>query len=172
MAKNIEKSTPKLADDTLLAELAALRNTKGKNIAILGSRNLSLTHQQLIEMMAYGLASEKNKIYTSGGMGTNAAAIKGVKRAGKESLLVILPQTLEEQNPEIRALLKNGSAIVRENPDRRHLSLAEASRLCNHEIIDITQQVIFFLYHDSMTLLDAVRYARENHKIVTLFYLD
>lgn len=171
MAKNIQKSGPKLADDTLLAELAALRNTKGKNIAILGSRNLSLTHQQLIEMMAYGLSSEKNKIYTSGGMGTNAAVIKGVKRAGKEGLMVILPQTLEEQNSEIKALLKNGF-VVKENPDRRHLSLSDASRICNHEIIDLAQQIIFFLYHDSLTLLDAVAYARENHKIVTLFYLD
>ena len=52
------------------------------------------------------------------------------------------------------------------------MSLADASRICNHEIIDRSQQIICFLYHTSHTLLESVNYAKENRKIVTSFYLD
>lgn len=52
------------------------------------------------------------------------------------------------------------------------MTLADASRICNREIIDECQQLICFLYHDSETLKESIEYAHMQHKIVTVFYLD
>ena len=61
--------------DELAAELVALRQ-HAKNVAIIGSRNIPLPHQQLIESLAFMLAKEGNMVVTSGGSsGTNAAAM-------------------------------------------------------------------------------------------------
>jgi len=52
------------------------------------------------------------------------------------------------------------------------MTLADASRICNREIIDECQQIVCFLSHTSGTLHKAVAYAEETHKVVTTFYLD
>jgi hypothetical protein len=59
-----------------------------------------------------------------------------------------------------------------EKPEHDHLSLAEASALCNQEIITRCQQLVCFAYHDSHTLLQTCREAEELRKLVTLFYFD
>ena len=66
-----------LSVDTFMQELQTIQATGSKKVAILGSRHLSLTHQQLIEMLAYALVLTGNQILTSGASGTNAAVIKG-----------------------------------------------------------------------------------------------
>ena len=53
-----------------------------------------------------------------------------------------------------------------------HLSLAEASYLCNKEIVSRCQQLICFAFHDSGTLLQTCKEAEEQRKVVTLFYFD
>ncbi|MEN9519190.1 MAG: hypothetical protein RLZZ381_1778, partial [Cyanobacteriota bacterium] len=53
-----------------------------------------------------------------------------------------------------------------------HMSLGEASAMCNSEIISRCQQLICFAFHDSDTLLKTCREAEEQRKIVTLFYFD
>ena len=67
--------------DTLAQELATIRQS-AKRIAIIGSRNLAITHQQIIETLTTSLVMQGNTIITSGGSsGTNAAAIRGAMKA-------------------------------------------------------------------------------------------
>ncbi|MBO5434195.1 DNA recombination-mediator protein A, partial [bacterium] len=59
-----------------------------------------------------------------------------------------------------------------EHSDRAMMTLADDSRVCNREIIDDCNQLICFLSHTSKTLHNAVQYAEEGHKVITVFYLD
>lgn len=157
--------------DTLAQELATIQQTGSKRIALLGSRHVPITHQHLIEMMSYALVLNGNRLMTSGAIGTNAAAIRGAMRADPNLLTVILPQTLSRQPRESRDLLEKVIHLV-EKPENDHLSLAEASALCNREIISRCQQLICFAFHDSHTLLATSQEAEEQRKVVTLFYFD
>ncbi len=121
--------------------------------------------------MTYALVLEGNRIITSGSTGTNFAAIRGALRADSSLLTVILPQSLDRQPRESRDQLEQVMHLV-ENPDNNTLSLAEASALCNAEIISRCQQLICFAFHDSHTLLKTCRDAEEQRKVVTLFYFD
>lgn len=163
--------TPTTTLDTLTQELSAIQQTSSKRIALLGSRHVPIMHQQLIEMMSYALVLQGNRLVTSGATGTNAAAIKGAMRAESDLLTVILPQSLSRQPKESRKQLETVIHLV-ENPENDNLSLAEASALCNREIITRCQQLVCFAFHDSHTLLQTCKEAEELHKIVTLFYFD
>lgn len=157
--------------DEFLEELAAIQQTGSKRIALLGSRHIPLTHQNLIEMMSYALVLEGNHLITSGSTGTNAAAIRGAMRANPNLLTVILPQSMKRQPRESRQQLEQVIHVV-ENAKGDDLSLAEASGFCNQQIISRCQQLICFAYHDSVTLLSTCEEAENQRKIVTLFYLD
>jgi hypothetical protein len=157
--------------DDFLQELATIQQTGSKRIALLGSRHVPITHQTLIEMMSYALVLEGNRLITSGSTGTNFAAIRGALRADPSMLTVILPQTMDRQPRESRDQLENVMHLV-ENPENNNLSLAEASALCNQEIISRCQQLICFAFHDSQTLLQTCQDAEDQRKVVTLFYFD
>ncbi len=157
--------------DDFLQELATIQQTGSKRIALLGSRHVPITHQNLIETMSYALVLEGNRLITSGSTGTNFAAIRGALRANPSLLTVILPQTMDRQPRESREQLENVMHLV-ENPENNSLSLAEASALCNQEIISRCQQLIGFAFHDSRTLLQTCQDAEDQRKIVTLFYFD
>ena len=158
--------------DELAQELLLIQQSAPRRVAIIGTRNLPLTHQQLVEMLSYALVLSGNQVVTSGGAnGTNMAAMRGAQRANPDRLEIILPQTIGQQPAEVQDLLI-GIKHINEYPERRTMTLADASKLCNHEIIDRCQQIICFLYHTSHTLLESVNYAKEHRKIVTSFYLD
>lgn len=165
------QSVEVLGVDILAQELATIQQTGSKRIALLGSRHVPITHQNLIEMMSYALVLEGNRLMTSGAIGTNAAAIRGAMRADPSLLTVILPQSLERQPQESRKQLEKVMHLV-ENPENDRLSLAEASALCNQEIVSRCQQLICFAFHDSRTLLKTCEEAEEQRKLVTLFYFD
>ena len=169
MSQSADIDTPKL--DTLAQELAVIQETGSKRIALLGSRHVPITHQRLIEMMSYALVLGGNRLMTSGATGTNAAAIKGAMRADASLLTVILPQSLKRQPRESREQLQKVIHLV-ENPENDQLSLAEASALCNREIVSRCQQLVCFAFHDSHTLLQTCEEAEEQRKLVTLFYFD
>ena len=157
--------------DELAMELATIQQS-AKRIAIIGSRNLPITHQQMIETLATALVMQGNTIITSGGSsGTNAAAIRGAMKANPDKLRVILPQTIGQQPSDVQNQLIGVPNII-EHPDRAMMTLADASRVCNREIIDDCNQLICFLSHTSKTLHNAVQYAEEGHKVITVFYLD
>jgi len=157
--------------DEFLQELAAIQQTGSKRIALLGSRHVPMTHQHLIELMSYALVLAGNHLLTSGATGTNSAAIRGAMRADPNLLTVILPQSLERQPRESKEQLEQVIHLV-ENPANDHMSLAEASAVCNQEIISRCQQLICFAFHDSQTLLKTCNDAEEQRKLVTLFYFD
>lgn len=157
--------------DTLAQELAAIQQTGSKRIALLGSRHVPITHQQIIEMMSYALVLGGNRLITSGSSGTNSAAIKGAMRADANLLTVILPQSLERQPRESQEQLNQVIHLV-ENPENDGLSLGEASAICNREIISRCQQLICFAFHESHTLMQTCQEAEEQRKLVTLFYFD
>jgi hypothetical protein len=141
-------------------------------IAMIGSKDLSMSQIKIIEMIAFGLASCGNTLITSGGYcGTNYATIKGALRASPDKLRVILPQTISQQIKEVQDQLI-GVTHITEHPEREHMLLSDASRLCNREIVSECQQLICFLYRDSQTLLDALDFAHSLNKVVTVFYLD
>jgi len=167
---DVDQDTPD-PNDELAAELSMLQQ-KSKSVAIIGSRNIPLPHQQLVEMLAFSLTHEGNRVITSGGSsGTNAAAIRGAMRGNPELLKVILPQTIGQQPSDVQDQLIGIPNII-EHPEWSMMKLADASRLCNREIIDEAQQIIILLTHDSPTLQGAIDYAEENHKLVTALYLD
>lgn len=158
-------------EDQLAAEFSAFRQPV-KNIAIIGSRNIPLPHQNLIEALAYMLVKDGNTLITSGGSsGANAATIRGAMRANPDKLKVMLPQTIGQQPPDVQNQLIGVPNII-EHPDWAMMTLADASWLCNREIVDACQQLILTLFHDSHTLLKTIEYAEEQHKIVTTFFLD
>jgi len=157
--------------DTLAQELATIQQTSSKWIAILGSRHVPITHQNLIEMMSYALVLAGNRVITSGAAGTNSAVIRGAMRADANLLTVILPQSLSRQPRESQEQLAQVIHLV-ENPENDHLSLGEASTLCNREIISRCQQLICFAFHDSHTLLQTCEEAEDQRKVVTQFYFD
>lgn len=171
MSQSIEAPLESSKVDTFLQELAAIQESGSKRIAILGSRHVPITHQQLIELMTYALALSGNRIITSGATGTNSAAIRGAMKADPNLLTVILPQSLSRQPRESRDQLEQVMHLV-ENPSNDAMSLAEASSLCNQEIISRCQQLICFAFHDSTTLLRTCQDAEDQRKIVTLFYFD
>jgi hypothetical protein len=157
--------------DEFMQELAAIQQTGSKRLAILGSRHVPITHQHLIELMAYALALGGNQLITSGATGTNSAAIRGAMRADPNLLTVILPQSLARQPRESREQLDQVIHLV-ENSANDAMGLAEASALCNQEIISRCQQLICFAFHDSHTLLKTCQDAEDQRKLVTLFYFD
>lgn len=157
--------------DDFLQELATIQQQGAKRVAILGSRHVPITHQHLIELMSYALVLSGNRIITSGATGTNFAIIRGALRADPNLLTVILPQSLSRQPPESRDQLENVMHLV-EHGECDRMTLAEASTLCNQEIIAKCQQLICFAFHDSHTLLRTCEHAEEQRKVVTLFYFD
>jgi hypothetical protein len=160
-----------LSLDELSSELRMIQSGE-KRISIIGTRNLSITHQQIVETIAFALVEANNTVITSGGAsGVNFAAIRGALKGSQERLHVILPQTAKEQSQEVQDCLSQ-VRMVTEHPERINMDFAEASRICYNEIVDTAHQLICFLYHDSKTLIKAVEYAKLNHKIVTVFYLD
>lgn len=132
---------------------------------------MPITHQHLIELMSYALVLSGNRLLTSGATGTNSAAIRGAMKADPNLLTVILPQSLARQPAESKDQLEQVMHLV-ENSVNDQLSLAEASSLCNQEIISRCQQLICFAFHDSQTLLKTCKDAEDQRKIVTLFYFD
>ncbi len=121
--------------------------------------------------MTYALVLGGNRIITSGAAGTNSAAIRGAMKADPNLLTVILPQSLDRQPRESQDQLQQVMNLV-ENPENNHLSLGEASALCNQEIVSRCQQLICFAFHDSQTLLQTCQDAEDQRKVLTLFYFD
>lgn len=157
--------------DEFLQELATIQQSGSKRIALLGSRHVPITHQNLIELMTYALVLNGNRVLTSGATGTNSAVIKGAMKADANLLTVILPQSLARQPRESREQLEEVMHLV-ENPANDTLSLAEASAICNQEIVSRCQQLVCFAFHDSATLLKTCQDAEDQRKVVTLFYFD
>ena len=114
----------------VLQELLAIQDNGPKQIAFFGTRNMGFLHQTLVETLAYAMVLTDNHIYTSGGLGTNAAVVRGALRAEKpDKLTVILPQSLEKQPEELHESLKQVQDL-RCMTENNHMKLLDASRCC------------------------------------------
>mmetsp|Transcript_7830 Transcript_7830/g.13515 ORF Transcript_7830/g.13515 Transcript_7830/m.13515 type:complete len:329 (-) Transcript_7830:187-1173(-) len=168
---------PKEKDVTvtsILLELAAIQQKGPQSYCIIGTRHCSYLHQQIIEMLAYALVLSGNHVYTSGAGGTHAATIRGALRAEdhQELLTVVLPQSLSKQPSESQQLLEKVENLVIEMPQNDDKTLDVASRICNSYLVNQTDQMIAFAFHESSTVLEATREAREQNKPVTTLFLD
>jgi len=156
----------------ILTELAAIQKQGPQKYCILGSRHVSYLHQQIIELLSYALVLSENHVYTSGAGGTNAAAIKGALRAGRDDLLtVILPQSLGKQTKESQDLLMKVTDLIT-MPQNDDLGLDVASRLCNSKLLSETDQLVAFAFHESTTIIEATKEAKKLEMLVTTLFLD
>jgi hypothetical protein len=113
-----------------------------------------------------------NHVFTSGAQGTNAAAVRGALRADDQELItVVLPQSFEKQTSESQELLEKVENIIA-FPEHDELSLEVASKLCNSFLLNQTDQLISFAFHESNTIIETVDEAKENKKLVTMLFLD
>lgn len=121
---------------------------------------------------AYALVLSGNHVYTSGAGGTHAATIRGALRAERPDLLtVVLPQSLSKQTQESQILLKKVEDVI-EMPQNNDMSLDVASRICNSYLLSLTDQLISFAFHESSTVIEAVKEAKDLEMLVTVLYLD
>lgn len=113
-----------------------------------------------------------NHVFTSGAQGTNAAAVRGALRAEQQDLItVVLPQSLEKQTAESQELLAKVDDIIA-FPQHDEIPLDEASKLCNSFLLNQTDQLISFAFHESNTVIEAAEEAKELKKLVTMLFLD
>jgi hypothetical protein len=121
---------------------------------------------------AYALVLSGNHVYTSGAGGTHAATIRGALRAERPELLtVVLPQSMSKQPEESQKLLRQVDDIIA-MPQNDELSLDVASRICNSVLLSKTDQLISFAFHESTTVIEAVKEAKKLDMLVTVLYLD
>jgi hypothetical protein len=113
-----------------------------------------------------------NHVYTSGAGGTHAATIRGALRAERPELLtVVIPQSLPKQTMESQELLKKVEDLVT-MPQNDDMSLDVASRICNSYLLSQTDQLISFAFHESSTVIEAMKEAKELDMLVTVLFLD
>ena len=157
--------------DTLAHELALINSQGKRRIAILGSRHIPIGTVHLVELLASALAQEGHSILTSGSQGTNAAVIRGVLNVEPSALTVVLPQSLARQTRESQRQLERVLHLI-EKPECDQLALPEASRRCNQDIIERSDQLICTAFHDSHILLETAQMAEDRSRIVSLLYFD
>eukprot|EP00542_Grammatophora_oceanica_P015205 CAMPEP_0194044516 /NCGR_PEP_ID=MMETSP0009_2-20130614/15975_1 /TAXON_ID=210454 /ORGANISM="Grammatophora oceanica, Strain CCMP 410" /LENGTH=58 /DNA_ID=CAMNT_0038689057 /DNA_START=85 /DNA_END=261 /DNA_ORIENTATION=+ len=57
-------------------------------------------------------------------------------------------------------------------PQNDELSLDVASKICNSYLLSRSDQLIAFAFHESNTVIEATREAKEMEMLVTVLYLD
>jgi hypothetical protein len=159
----------------IMNHLSQIHMGERAKIGIIGTQELSQTHQQMVELLSYALVLSGNHVFTSGSVsgsnGTNLAAIRGALRAcNTELLTVVLPQSLVLQPPEMQALLSRVTNLI-EMPKNDELDLREAANLCNRQILARVSKALLFAYHHSETLLSSVSAVTDQIEI-TKFFLD
>lgn len=167
-----QKPQKEMSVSSILKELAAIQSQGPQKYCVLGTRHCSYLHQQIIELLAYALVLSGNHVYTSGAGGTHAATIRGAIRAERPDLLtVVLPQSLNKQPKESQELLKDVTDLVT-MPQNDGLTLDVASRICNSYLLSQTDTLVCFAFHESRTVIEATKEARELDMLVTTLFLD
>ena len=84
---------------------------------------------------------------------------------------MVLPQSLHKQPKESQALLGGVTDLVT-MPQNDDLGLDAASRICNSFLLSQTDQLVGFAFHESNTVIEAMKEARELDMLVTTLFLD
>lgn len=143
------------------------------NVAILCLHECAVSHQKEIEMLSGARALNGDHIYTLASVNANAAVIKGVLKQGKpEQLTVLLPQTMEQQDPKLQRLLSTcaeaGASVVAGTTSISE-DFEEAVEQCQRTMLKKIDQLIAFAPVDrSYTLVET---AKEHGLKTTAFYI-
>jgi protein subunit release factor B len=125
-----------------------------------------------VNSRAYALVLSGNHVYTSGAGGTHAATIRGALRAERPDLLtVVLPQSMSKQTKESQELLQKVKDVIA-MPQNDEMSLDVASRICNSYLLQLSDQLISFAFHESSTVIEASKEAKKLNMLVTVLFLD
>jgi len=76
-----------------------------------------------------------------------------------------------KQTRESQELLKKVKDVVT-MPQNDEMSLDVASRICNSYLLSQTDQLISFAFHESNTIIEAAKEAKELDMLVTTLFLD
>lgn len=76
-----------------------------------------------------------------------------------------------KQTKESQELLKEVKDVV-SMPQNDDMPLDVASRICNSYLLSQTDQLISFAFHESTTVIEATKEAKELEMLVTTLYLD
>jgi hypothetical protein len=78
---------------------------------------------------------------------------------------------MSRQTKESQSLLKKVTDVIA-MPQNDELPLDVASRVCNSYMLQQTDQLISFAFHESSTVIEATKEAKELDMLVTVLYLD
>ncbi|CAK9061646.1 unnamed protein product [Durusdinium trenchii] len=156
-----------------ITEALEVDNVAEHKVAILCTHDCAPSHQREIEMLSGARALNGDHIFTSASVPANAAVIKGVLKHGRpEQLTVLLPQTLDQQDPKFRRLLDtcvDAGASVVSGTTSISKDFDEAAHKCHRTLLNKIDQLVAFapMENGSDTL---VATAREQGVKTTTFY--
>jgi hypothetical protein len=78
---------------------------------------------------------------------------------------------MEKQTRESQSLLRKVQDVI-SMPENDDMSLDAASRICNSYMLNQTDQLISFAFHESTTVIEATKEAKKLDMPVTVLYLD
>lgn len=78
---------------------------------------------------------------------------------------------MDRQTKESQELVKKVKDVIA-MPQNDDMSLDVASRICNSYLLSQTDQLISFAFHESSTVIEATKEAKELDMLVTTLYLD
>lgn len=84
---------------------------------------------------------------------------------------MVLPQSRAKQTKESQELLSTVEHVI-EMSKNDEMPLDVASRICNSYLIEKTDQLISFAFHESSTVIEATKEAKKADMLVTVLYLD
>ena len=93
-------------------------------------------------------------------------ALSGLYKSSKKH-----KQTRRLQRKESQELLKKVKDVVT-MPQNDDMNLDVASRICNSYLLSQTDQLISFAFHESNTVIEATKEAKELDMLVTTLFLD
>lgn len=78
---------------------------------------------------------------------------------------------MSRQTKESQELLKKVKDVIT-MPQNDDMTLDVASRICNSFLLSKTDQLISFAFHESNTVIEAAKEAKELDMLVTTLFLD
>jgi hypothetical protein len=78
---------------------------------------------------------------------------------------------MSKQTKESQELLQKVNDVIA-MPQNDEMSLDVASRICNSYLLQLSDQLISFAFHESSTVIEASKEAKKLNMLVTVLFLD
>jgi hypothetical protein len=78
---------------------------------------------------------------------------------------------MSKQTKESQELLQKVKDVIA-MPQNDEMSLDVASRICNSYLLQLSDQLISFAFHESSTVIEASKEAKKLNMLVTVLFLD